>query len=301
METPDELTFTGSPSSRRTSETGAAPSTPPEAERLKADISATQADLRQTVETIQERLSAEHLKEQAAAKVREATIGRAQDMINRVGDRVGDAASRTRETTATVADAVRENPVPYALIGIGVAWLLATRGSRGERSRYSSQFDRSGSSQFDRSGSSQFDRSGDNAERESTDRSGSGIAASARSTAADLSVRVRVAQSRVRSRWQTLLDENPIALGAAALAVGGLVGAAIPATHVENEYLGEARDTVVDTARSMAENTAQQLVGTENNAPGSRQGSESNAPGSWQGGENNAPGARQNQGVAQTT
>jgi hypothetical protein len=292
METPDELTASRSPSSRKASEAHAASATPPEAERLKADISATQADLRQTVETIQERLSAENLKEQAAAKVREATLGRAQDMMNRVGDRVGNAASRTKETTATVADAVRENPLPYALIGIGVAWLLATRRSSGDASRYSSQ----------------YDRTSDNSDRDSASGLASSAASAAKSTAADLSVRVRVAQSRVRSRWQTLLDENPIALGAAALAVGGLVGAAIPATHVENEYLGEARDTVVDTARSMAETTAQQLVGTENNAPGGQQGGESNATGSLGGEnnapggrENNAPGARQNQGVAQTT
>jgi hypothetical protein len=293
METPDELTASRSPSSRKASETDAASATPPEAERLKADISVTQADLRQTVETIQERLSAEHLKEQAAAKVREATLGRAQDMMNRVGDRVGNAASRTKETTATVAGAVRENPLPYALIGIGVAWLLATRRSNGDASRYSSE----------------YERMGDNTDRDNASRLASSAATAARSTAADLSVRVRVAQSRVRSRWQTLLDENPIALGAAALAVGGLVGAAIPATHVENEYLGEARDTVVETARSMAESTAQQIVGTENNAPGGRQGGENNAQGGRQGGENTAaggrentaPGARQNQGVAQTT
>jgi hypothetical protein len=46
----------------------------------------------------------------------------------------------------------------------------------------------------------------------------------------------------------------------------------LPLRSVENEYLGEARDTVVETARSMAESTAQQIVG-ENNAEGGRQGS----------------------------
>jgi hypothetical protein len=49
-----------------------------------------------------------------------------------------------------------------------------------------------------------------------------------------------------------MLHDNPMALGIAALAAGAVVGAALPRTHVENEYMGETRDQLLESARTMA-------------------------------------------------
>jgi hypothetical protein len=82
-------------------------------EQLKAEISDTQAELQQTVAEIQDRLSPANLKNQAA-------------------DTVRDAATNVREATiGRVHQMVRgQNPIPYALIGIGAAWLLMNNRSR---------------------------------------------------------------------------------------------------------------------------------------------------------------------------
>src|SRR5688500_4898679 len=98
-----------------------------EVEQLKQEIHETQQELQQTVAAIQERLSPAHLKEQAASTVHDATIGRVHQMINRAEDRVSQAAESTRHAATTVSREVRNNPMPYVLIGAGVAWLLAGR------------------------------------------------------------------------------------------------------------------------------------------------------------------------------
>ncbi len=59
-----------------------------------------------------------------------------------------------------------------------------------------------------------------------------------------------------RDRFQDMLQENPIALGVAALAAGALVGLTVPSTRVEGEYMGEARDRLVNQAKSVAQDAA---------------------------------------------
>ena len=43
------------------------------------------------------------------------------------------------------------------------------------------------------------------------------------------------------------------------MAVGAAVGLAVPATRVEQEYLGEARDKLVDKAQQVAHDTMQKV------------------------------------------
>jgi ElaB/YqjD/DUF883 family membrane-anchored ribosome-binding protein len=239
METPDELKSN------------------PEVQQLKTEISDTQAELQQTVAEIQERLSPTHLKNQAADTVREAatsvrenTIGRMQHMVR------------------------GQNPIPYALIGIGAAWLLMNnRSSR-------RQWDDSDYSEYDSSWgtstsyissedefSSPYGR--ESASGRTSDASGGGqwgsdarhraseMSSQARQRAAEMSHQARERARRVanqaRSRWDSMIHQNPIAVGIAALAAGALVGATLPRTEMENEYMGETRDNLIDSAKSMAE------------------------------------------------
>jgi len=91
-----------------------------EIERTRAEIERTRADMSETVDAIQERLSPENLKEQAKDRVREATVGRAQ------------------EAGSGIVETIRANPVPAALTGIGLGWLLvsAGRSSSSAQARY---------------------------------------------------------------------------------------------------------------------------------------------------------------------
>ena len=62
----------------------------------------------------------------------------------------------------------------------------------------------------------------------------------------------------MKINYEHYIEENPLAVGAVALAVGAVVGLAIPLTQKENEYMGEYRDNVLEKAQT----TAQDALGT---------------------------------------
>ena len=63
---------------------------------------------------------------------------------------------------------------------------------------------------------------------------------------------------QMKVNYEHYIEENPLAVGAVALALGAAVGFAIPLTKKENEYLGEYRDSMVEKAQA----TAQDAIGT---------------------------------------
>ena len=63
---------------------------------------------------------------------------------------------------------------------------------------------------------------------------------------------------QMKINYNYYIEENPLAVGAVALALGAAVGMAIPMTRTENEYLGEYRDTVLEKAQT----TAQEALGS---------------------------------------
>lgn len=99
-----------------------------EVEEIRADIEQTRAEMTETINAIQERLSPQHLMEQAKDTVREATIGRMEHMVSNVGDKIGEVAEQTTyevtEQAGGVLRLVRENPVPAAIAGLGLGWLF---------------------------------------------------------------------------------------------------------------------------------------------------------------------------------
>ncbi len=72
---------------------------------------------------------------------------------------------------------------------------------------------------------------------------------------------------QVKINYDYYIEENPLAVGAVALALGAAVGFAIPLTKTENEYLGEYRDNVLEKAQA----TAQDAIGTVKQMAGEAQ------------------------------
>jgi len=86
-------------------------------EVIRAEIEQTRNSMSATIDAIQERLNPENLLEQAKDTVREATVGRVEQMVN-------DASSAAKDTGTNLVDMVKQNPVPAALLGLGLAWFL---------------------------------------------------------------------------------------------------------------------------------------------------------------------------------
>jgi hypothetical protein len=270
---------------------------------IRENIEQTRAQMSETIDELQERLSPSHLKEQVKEQVieqyeqvketvREATIGKVEDMVERVGNTVN-------ETRRSIVDTIKANPIPATLIGIGLAWMWMNRGSQsgGGTARYDDRYRRSGlydegQRRYADTGTSRtgqpntagvWDRTTDAAGNLASKVSStvgsavdqvqetagniaskakdtvSGVVDQAQETAGYLVDQAQYQAHRVEDRFKMTMRESPLAVGAVALALGAAAGLAIPQTRKENEWMGEARDTLVDKAQSVAHDTMEQV------------------------------------------
>ena len=69
--------------------------------------------------------------------------------------------------------------------------------------------------------------------------------------ASDLGHRVQSGAHHARDWFDQMLDEYPLAVGAAFFTLGLMGGLVIPATRSENRYLGKYRDRLVNQAEEL--------------------------------------------------
>jgi ElaB/YqjD/DUF883 family membrane-anchored ribosome-binding protein len=222
-----------------------------EIERTRAEIERTRADMSETVDAIQDRLSPESLKEQAKDRVKEATVGKAQ------------------EAGSGIVGTIKANPLPAALTGIGLGWLLvnARRQSSAQGSYRAEAYPYDYPSPYDERGSSgpspgqAVERARDRAGETATqvqDKAGQ-VAGQAQDRVSRLGNQARYQAQRASGGFQRMLQENPLAVGALGVGVGAAVGLAIPETTKEHEVMGEARDTFVEKAQEKAQDAQERV------------------------------------------
>jgi ElaB/YqjD/DUF883 family membrane-anchored ribosome-binding protein len=101
---------------------------------IRQDIEGTRANMSSTIDEIQDRLTPQRIAEQAKGAVRDATVGRVQDMASNFGD-------TARDTGSTLMDTIRQNPLPAALIGIGAGWLfMSARRKAADRNNWRTRY-----------------------------------------------------------------------------------------------------------------------------------------------------------------
>jgi hypothetical protein len=100
-----------------------------DAEQLRGNIEQTRDRMSDTLDQLGERLNPNRIKRQVSDNIREATIGRVETMARHAADRVNDSKDGMLNT-------IRDNPIPAAMIGIGLGWLLfnGRREGRDDRS-----------------------------------------------------------------------------------------------------------------------------------------------------------------------
>jgi hypothetical protein len=105
---------------------------------IREEIEETRAQMSGTIDEIQARLSPRRLMNEAKETVREATVGKVQDVMNSAGESAG-----------SIVDRIKENPVPAALIGIGAWWLFGKQSRSTSTSRRQFSY---GQGAYDQSG-----------------------------------------------------------------------------------------------------------------------------------------------------
>jgi hypothetical protein len=244
---------------------------------IREEIVQTRAELSETIEAIQERLTPSHLVAQAGESVRNATTEKVKEMANTAGR----AADQFMDSP--VVETVRSNPIPAVMIGVGTAWLLMkgrgdagrNRRDRGRReySGYRPEWRVASSAGYETdtagaigttgaTGSAAYGTTGSGAYGSSESAGygaagsgGYGATGSYRSSGygsgGDYSGEYGYRRSSGFS-LERVARENPLALGAAAALVGVAIGLTVPSTETEDRLMGETRDNVVDKAREVA-------------------------------------------------
>jgi hypothetical protein len=234
------------------------------AAEIEREVQHSRVEVEQTLDAIQARLSPGQLLDQAVGYFRDGRGG---------------------EFARNLGDSVTQNPIPLALVGVGLAWMMlgGQRFARNGEHRESDYWDddpepiedhyvglaEEGTAYLHpgadlRSGGSVGD---DPSEAGGTARDRLGeFGDQARDAAAQARERIERAGARVadrahdarkraqhygqRARQGVLrsLDEQPLVLGAIGLAIGAAFGAALPPSKAEDELMGEARDEALRRA-----------------------------------------------------
>ena len=217
---------------------------------LEQEADRARADLEHTLEALEQRLSPGQLLDQALNLVRSDGDGFAHNLSIQV----------------------RNNPVPVLLTGIGLTWLAATSNRSAQTTGGASAGERTSGAASKAggaaSGAAASARSAAHGAREAggsaTDRTReamSNMAGATRHAAEDMANAVTHASSagarRFTEGYDYLRREQPLVLGALAVAAGAAVGALLPSTARENEWMGEqsreARDRLKEEGRARTE------------------------------------------------
>ena len=262
---------------------GSLESAPDEVVVIRTQIVETRADMGETIDAIQERLSPQNVKEQvkeqigekvreAKDAIRDATVGRVESMAHSVSETFSQAAEApveaAKQAGSSIMETVRQNPVPAAMIGVGLGWLLMSGSKRKGDHRHA--HDRARTYEYEyappyTSGAAVGRERGTTEQGAAGQFSGQAkekaeqVAGRAREAAGHVSEKVSRGAHWAESKFERSLRERPLAVGAVALAVGAAVGLAIPETRAEDEWMGEARDRLVEKTQSAARDAADKV------------------------------------------
>lgn len=235
-------------------------------EQLEQEAEQTRHELSATLDELLTRASPGHVMDQFVSYARE---GGGADFFRNFGRQV------------------RDNPIPTVLVGAGMAWLMMANNrpaSSGMGGRAGGQglMERAGAAASDagtsvwESSQMAMDRlgaaaaSGRTAARDASDRVADAVGragdavssayASASGTAAAMAQSTasfgRSSVSTGRSVYDFLRDQ-PLVLGAIGLAIGAVLGAALPASEAENRLMGDASDELKQRASEAAREQTQ--------------------------------------------
>ena len=153
-----------------------------------------------------------------------------------------------REFAGNLGDTVKANPVPTLLTVAGLAWLYAGKDRQPADTQAS-----------DRDDKPHFGERVDDMRHDV-----SGTLGAAKSHAADsvhgASQAIRHQAQRAGDGYQHLLNDNPMALGAIGIAVGALLGALLPATRREDEWMGRRSERIKEDTMEMARSGYDKVV-----------------------------------------
>lgn len=229
-------------------------------EALRADINETRERLSSDIDALGNKLSPDNIKAEAKQAIKQT---------------FHQGADRVRETVNSAGGglltAVKENPLPAALIGVGIGWLVLNLRSASARNRGRSRPDyavtgRAGVYDPEEparlgadDANSTLHELGERAQAgvESVKRAASGTLHQAHDQFDKVKTAARDGVRRTQETAVNAMEENPMLLGALTLGVGVAVGLSIPSTESEDRLVGQYRDRFMAKAKEKASGLAE--------------------------------------------
>jgi hypothetical protein len=213
-------------------------------EEIESHIAVTRGRIDATLSAIQDRLTTDQLVHQGVDYLRH---------------------SGATEFAANLGGSVKHHPMPVTLVAVGLAWLMMAE--RSDRKvayaprvadeyqpdsepgiEHTSDGDKVGSKveQLKSKAASARHRIGDATRRLSD------ATHAARDQAGRIGHGARAQWGRARDRYENVMHDQPLALGAIGLGIGALIAALLPRTRREDALMGEASDRISERAQAVA-------------------------------------------------
>ena len=210
---------------------------------LEREIDETRADLGETVDALARKFSPGELLDRS---------------LNVVKEHGGDLAVNLR-------DAVKQNPLALLLTGVGLAWLMSSS-SHDPSERWTGETSGSLSHARQRLSGTGEQLKGTVAETGEQLKGAvagareriSGARASVTESVSYTAASTKAQATRARDSFNNLLHEEPLIAGVVGIAVGALLGAALPRTEVEDRYAGNTSDTMKGELKAKARESYEQ-------------------------------------------
>jgi hypothetical protein len=216
---------------------------------IERDVERTRSDIEDTVEALREKMSLGQIVDEAGRYLRH---------------------SGGSEAMSNFAAQAKANPMPLALVGIGLAWLMSGRGQpsmghhmgshEGAYTGDGSSFRNVGSRVGEAAGSAKDAVSGTGRKAGEAVSSRMHQASDAASQtygqmsehASEAYGRMSERASRAQRSMSELVESEPLILAGLGIALGAAIGAMMPATRTEQRFMGEKLDELKHDASDMA-------------------------------------------------
>jgi hypothetical protein len=160
----------------------------------------------------------------------------------------------------------REYPMPSVVVGLGVGWLLVESSRKSEARAALLATAREKVKDAAESAREKVGEAADWTREQASDlghqvaEKASDLGQQVADKASDLGQQATLQARRARlGFWQTM-EETPLRVGVAALALGVLAGLALPSTSSEDELMGETRDRLLDNVKEAGQEAIDRTV-----------------------------------------
>jgi ElaB/YqjD/DUF883 family membrane-anchored ribosome-binding protein len=219
-------------------------------EVLEREIDQTRAQMDQTLGALEQKLSPGKLIDEALGLLREHG---------------GDFA-------ANLGNSVKQNPMPVMLAAVGIGWMMFGSNRRSSVTKY--DYDpnvEAGLAGVESIKSKAADageklKTGAAAARDQLANSWASSKDAVMGRMSETASTAHAQARRAREGLNTLLQEQPIILGALGLAVGAAIGAVLPSTEHEDRLLGPVRDKTISQIKERGAEAYEQVRDTAENA-----------------------------------